>query len=292
MKNILNYFYQIIISEDKINDGYFSYHNHLFHLCEYHRNLDEIDSLVNLNNYMINGNICINRIIFNIFNRALTNYENKYYVLLLETYQYNSNYFKFIPIINSNNFNILKRNNWDILWERKVDFVEYQLLHIEKKYPLLYKSVHYYIGLSENAISYFKMLRKDNLNLYINHRRINKNDLYNPLELVLDYKVRDVAEYLKKCFFAKHKTIYEIKKYFYNLDLDDIDYYLLYTRMLFPSYYFDVYDEIINNHKEEKEILTITNLVNDYEELLYELYLMFNRRVNLIGIDWINQKFK
>ena len=52
MKNILNYYYGIIV-DNVNNNGYFSYDNHLFCLYEYQRNIDEINSLSLLNDYML-----------------------------------------------------------------------------------------------------------------------------------------------------------------------------------------------------------------------------------------------
>ncbi len=293
MRNILSYYYQIIVDDDKIDDnGYFSYDNHLFCLYKYKRNINEIDSLVNLNKYMINENISINKIIFNINHEPLTIYENNYYVLLLINYEYKGGIFKFIPIYHVNEFIYLKRNNWAYLWSMKIDYIEYQIGHLINKYPILTSTVNYYIGLTENAISYFKMLKLDNELLYIGHRRINTNYLYNPVELVIDYKVRDICEYLKKCFYNKQKSIYDIKKYIMGINLSNIDYILLYVRMLYPSFYFDVYDNIVNNNMDENMVLRITKLSNKYEELLYEIYLLIKRKINIIGINWINDKFK
>ena len=291
MKNILNYYYGIIISDKIDNNGYFSYNNHLFCLYLYERNTQDIQSLLLLNNEMLGLNIKINKIILNNNYEPLTYYDGKYYCLLLINYEYHEAYFRFIPTINNPKLNNLKRNNWDYLWSIKVDYVEYQMRYLVKKYPLLNSSVNYYIGLSENAISYFKLLVLNNTPLYINHRRINKKYMYNPLELVIDYKVRDVAEYIKVNFFQKEKTIYEIKKFINSINLNNIDYLLLYCRLLFPSYYFDIYDLIISGQKEEKAILEIDELANNYEELLYEVYLLIKRKTNLLGIDWINNKF-
>ena len=293
MKNILNYYYQIIIDDDKINsDGYFSYNNHLFCLYKYERIMDEINSLVLLNKYMIERNIGINKIIFNVYNKPLTYYENNYYVLLIINYEYKGGIFKFIPIKNTDDFNILKRNNWSYLWCMKIDYIEYQIKHFGNKYPLLLNSFNYYVGLSENAISYFNMLKINNQELYIAHRRINNNYLYNPVELVIDYKVRDICEYLKYCFFNNIKSIYSIKEYLANITLSNIDYVLLYVRMLYPSFYFDVYEKIINKNMDENEISKINDLSYSYEELLFEIYLLIKRKINIIGIDWINNKFK
>ena len=41
------------------------------------------------------------------------------------------------------------------------------------------------------------MLNLTNIPLYLSHRRITKENIYNPVELVIDYKVRDIAEYIK-----------------------------------------------------------------------------------------------
>ena len=290
MKNILNYYYGMIV--DKVsNEGYFSYNNHLFCLVNYQRNIDEIESLVLLNNYMLSNNIKINKIIRNNYNEILTYHEGKYYCLLLIKYEGIGSSFHFIPIINNPKLDILKRNKWAYLWSMKIDYVEYQVKHIRKKYPIINNSVEYYIGLSENAISYFKMLVLDNIPLYIGHRRINKNKMYNPLELVIDYKVRDISEYIKQVFFKKEKAIYEIKQFINSLNLNDMDYILLYCRLLFPSYYFDIYDKIIKGELEDDSLIRITDLVNDYEELLYNVYLIIKRKTNILGIDWINSKF-
>ena len=290
MKSILNYYYEMIV--DDINDGYFSYDNHLFCLCEYKRNINEVEALDYLNNLMLSRNISINKIIKNSFDQIITFHDNHNYVLIMINYEYDKEAnVKFIPSFPDKELDILKRNNWGKLWSIKIDYIEYQISHLKNSYPIINSSVHYYIGLAENAISYFNMLDLSNITLFICHRRININNIFNPLELVIDLKVRDVAEFIKDSFFNKKMTTSEIKEYINKLNLDNIDYILLYVRLLYPSYYFDVYEEIVNSNKEEKEINKIIDLSNLYEELLYELYIMFKGRINIIGVDWINKKF-
>lgn len=291
MRNILNYYYGIILEEEPDNNGYFSYNNHLFCLYLYQRNIDEITSLVLLNNYMLEKGLHVNKIIFNNMNQPLTFHDGMYYVLILINYEYSKAHFNFIPAPFNSKMDILKRNDWANLWSIKIDYIEYQIIHLKNSYPLIIDSVNYYIGMAENAISYFKMLNLNGVSLYVSHRRINKVDLYNPLELVIDYKVRDLSEYLKESFFHKEKTIYDIKKFLSNIYLSNIDYILLYTRMLYPSYYFDIYERIINNNEDVENIKKVTSLVDDYEELLYEVYKIIKRKTNILGIDWINNKF-
>lgn len=293
MKNILNYYYKMIVDENKIDDnGYFSYDNHLFCLYEYKRSLSEIDALDYLNNLMLSKGIKVNRIIRNIFNQVITYHDNRNLCLIMINYQYsNKSNIKFIKSFNNIEFNVLKRNNWGKLWSMKIDYIEYQLAHINNSYPLLNDSINYYIGLAENAISYFNRLDLNNISLYISHRRISIDNIYNPLEFVIDYKVRDIGEYIKYNFFNKSMTINEIKSYISALSLENIDYILLYIRLLYPSYYFDLYDEIINEKKEETEINKVIELNSSYEELLYEIYSIFKRKINILGIDWINKKY-
>ena len=293
MKNILQYYYNIIVSFDKIsNNGYFSYNNNLFCLYQYKRNINEIESLYYLNRLMLSNKISINKIVKNIMNQIITFHNQESYVLIMINYEYKERgNIKFIPAINDKRIDILKRNNWGRLWSIKVDYIEYQMKHLKNSYPLINSSVNYYIGLAENAISYFNMLNLNDVPLYIEHRRIDKNNLYNPTELIIDYKVRDIAEYIKNNFFDNKMTIYDIKMYLNSLTLDNIDYVLLYVRLLYPSYYFDLYEEIVNDQKEEKEIIKIINLNSSYEELLYEIYLIIRRKINILGIQWINKKY-
>ena len=48
----------------------------------------------------------------------------------------------------------------------------------------------------------------------VSHKRIGKNstlyDLYNPLNLIIDYKARDAAEYFKDLFIQKENIFEEV----------------------------------------------------------------------------------
>ena len=284
MKNILEFFYQIVLNDEINQQGYFFYNNNLFELKEYKRSQEEIKGLVILNNYMLINNIKINTIILNMNNEPLSFYNNKYYVLLKIDYRnvYNNCYNSYRSP-NIKELDSLKRNNWSLLWSVKVDYIEYQVSHLIHKYPILYKTVNYYIGLSENAIMAFNMLNVHE-ELYISHRRLN--DVFDPTELVIDYKVRDISEYIKNTFFYKEDSYDEIINYIRTLRLEKMDYMLLYIRLLFPSYYFDMYYEILNGRREE-DILLITSKASLYEKMLKDVYNIFKTYVNIINISWL-----
>ena len=290
MKNILDYYYQIIVDDKDIdNKGYFSYNSHHFCLYEYKRNISESEALASLNQIMISNNVSINKIINNIFNQVITFHNNKYYVLILVLYQFTDNgNIRFIETYNNPKLTILKRNEWSRLWSIKIDYIEYQLMHIKNKYPIINNSVNYYIGLAENAIAYFNMLNLSNIPLYLAHRRITKGNIYNPVELVIDYKVRDLAEYIKWEFFYNNKMIIEIENIINKVSLDSIDYLLLYIRLLYPSYYFDLYDQVINNNVSEDKLNSIIKLSSLYEKLLNRVYFIIKNKTNIISIPWLN----
>lgn len=290
MKNILQFFYQIVVNDADIDDeGYFFYNNNYWQLKRYLRNDIEIDKLIILNNYMLINNIKINRIVLNLNNDALTSYENAYYILLKIDYQeLEVSHFNTIIAPNMKELSVLYRSNWDYLWSTKIDYVEYQMEHLMHKYPLIYDSVNYYIGLAENAIMYFKMLDLRNEKLYINHRRVGiPKSFFDPTELVIDYKVRDLCEFIKYNFFVKKKKKDDIIAYLNQINLEKMDYLLLFVRLLFPSYYFDTYDNIVNGHLDEEKILEITRMSGEYEKLLAEVYLMVRKYVNAFEISWL-----
>lgn len=300
MKDLLNYYYYLIVDRINMrgNNYYFLYQNNYF--CLYRIfDLSNTQELFNLNNYMLLNNYKINRIILNKDGQIITKRGNYFYVLVLLTY----NTKKIIDLNNIITFNqrlvdfntYLNRTNWLSLWSTKIDNIEYSIHHLMHQYKLLYNSIHYYIGLTENAISYLKMINFPNNNISICHKRVLANDtiqdFYNPLNLIIDYRIRDLAEYFKSCFFIGKMDVLDIINSLKKIKMANSDYVYFYIRMLFPSYYFDLYDLILLGKVKEEKILTITKYQNDYEYLLYEIYLVIKSHINIIGIEWINKKF-
>ena len=195
-------------------------------------------------------------------------------------------------------YQLLNHSNWTFLWSRKIDYFEYQKNYIEKKYPTLYYSMDYYIGYAEVAISYLeegnKRIEKKNTDVIsIAHRRVKEkellSDFYNPFSLVLDYKVRDLAEYLKSVFFdgfEEKRIIAMIEKSVSS----DYEKHLLMARVLFPSFYFDVYEDIINGYQEEKAIYPILEKSYDYEDFLQFIYDTLKEEGLMIKIDFLEKK--
>ena len=180
-----------------------------------------------------------------------------------------------------------ERVDWIKLWENKIDYYEYHIKYVGNSNELK-ESFDYYIGMGETAISYLKYnLEQKNENLVISHKRVNKNDYHNPINITIDYRVRDIAEYLKEYIIYDNQNKIDIEKLFEKLELSRNEYILLYGRLLFPSYYFDMYDKIINKQSTNYELNKIIINIEKYEQFLSNIYLLINRKVNIPKVNWI-----
>lgn len=297
MDNYINYYYELYPGNIiKNGENYtFVLNNEKYYLIPYIRNMDELDILVRLNKEMIERGSLVHEIILNKDKKAVILINDMYYSLLRVYINESKNVdlMDIVFMLNNNdgiiNNNILSRTNWSKLWEEKIDYFEYHIGHLIKKYLYIYKTTDYYIGLGENAISYYKNVEGKGINspISVSHKRINYNstlfDLYNPFNLIIDYKVRDIGEYIKDAFFNEidvYKIIDDLFK-IYRFDNSTLE--LLYSRLLFPSYYFDLYENILEKDMNENVISTLIKKSSKYEDLLRSLSILFG----VTKIDWI-----
>jgi len=193
------------------------------------------------------------------------------------------------------NITSLERNKWELLWESKIDYYELQVRENEKKYPLIRESFDYFIGMAENAISYLVNTKLELKPTITDQKVISHNNivlsLTDPSNIILDHKARDVAEYIKFSFWSNNKNIFkELNEYFYYNYYSLYGIRILFSRILYPSFYFILYDEIISNKKEEKELNKIISRINDYEVYLYNIYLYLRKHYDIPTIEWLKKR--
>ena len=303
MKNVIKYYYNLDISKivKKDKNYYFWLDNRKFYFFVFDRPLEDAKPLFEITKQMINANLLVHEIIINKDKDIITTVNNIPYILM-EVYINEEEKITITELVyfNRSTFNLrfpkaLLRDNWTSLWESKIDYFEYQLAQLGKKYPLIVDSFSYFVGLSENAISYIKFNRIDSSIYCINHRRIKSKDtmleLYNPLNFVIDYQVRDFSEYVKTKFFEGYDVMEIIKEYFRRNTLKVSELKLFYARLLFPTYYFDVYDDILEGSRKEEDIILVFSKIGEYEQFLYEIweyFLSFNIQIDIP--DWIRKK--
>ena len=291
MKNFLLYFYNINIENiNEENDKYSFIYNGNQYVLEIVNDTNK--NIYYLSQLIIQSGIKCNEIILNRFNEPITQYENQYYVLMKTFENYNKK-ITFLDVleypIKSAYLEIEKNNNWQELWSKKVDYLTYQINQFGLNYPLLRESFGYFSGICENAIQILNYV--NNNDLYIVHKRMNLDttyyDLYNPFNMILDTRVRDVAEYLKS-LFINDDNIYDKTNYFFNnLNLSNNEKDLFIIRMMYPTFYFDLYEKVLEKKEDEKSIQKIIDKTNSYEE--YLSYIMnYLSNVNL-KIEWLKK---
>lgn len=314
MNNYIDYYYNLYPNTiEKVGRNYrFFLNNEKYYIIMYERNLEEIDTLVKLNKEMIERGSLVHEIVLTKDGKAVFLCDNNSYALLRVYINEN------IPIKIEDIFymldyndtikpnNIIGRMNWANLWSSKVDYFEYHIGHLIKKYPYIYKTVDYYLGLAENAISYVKDIKMPASLISICHRRIGVTstlfDLYNPFNLVIDYKVRDIAEYIKSVFFYGENSCVEgvvnsenmivdkcniiLESIFKKYIFDNEALKLLFARLLFPSYYFDLYENVIDNSLNENVISCIIKKSSAYEEFLKIILL----KTPIPYVEWLASK--
>lgn len=306
MKNILGYYYDLhpnnIIKED--DNYFFDYENSRYVFQVFDRPISDAKYLYDLNKKMISNGLLVHEIILNKENDIITFMTNIPYVLMEVFIDVKGRIdLKDVCYINNNTIglecnNVLNRYNWISLWESKVDYIENQINEVGKKYPNLCTYVNYYIGLSENAIVYAREVNKlEDLCLYsVCHKRIrdksNLFELYNPLSYVYDYRVRDASEYIKSSFFNEENAYKLIQDYFQNNYISYKEALMFYARLLYPSYFFDIFEDIINNNLTEDMVNKLILKSQEYEIFLSDtqkyLSLVYNRYVPII--DWLKKR--
>lgn len=306
MKNALLFFFNINISNDKISKigdtYYFSYNNNNFIIERYTRNIEEINDIYLLSEKMINDGFPLFKIIPTNENKEIFSFENNYYVLMIMpriknriiTYKdvINFNY-----TVENNQYKKIDKSYWEYYWSQKIDYIEYQFYQIMEKYPNIQYSINYYIGIWENAISFYNLNNEASSSdvKYVSHKRVNcKMDLLEfvkPTNFVIDYKERDVAEYIKSYIYEENYTNETIIKYLESVPKNKNNIVKFIARILFPSNYFDAYEDIIYE-KENTNDKAINEIIAKNKNYIYLLQVIFEffENNNIPEIDWIKEE--
>lgn len=294
MKNVLNYFYNIYIENIRLNgDNYhFEYNNENYMLYLYNGDYKELERIYDIYIQLLKRGMYSHQIILNKDNQISTVYNQKNYVLLKIKGNL-SNKITINDILYFGNMTTGYKNeiNWKILWSNKIDYFEYQISHFGKKYPFIRDSFSYYVGIVENGI----ILLNENKEVMnsISHKRILCNEtfleFYNPLNYIVDVKVRDAAEYFKNKLLVDKNIINDIKSYLAVSKLNENEVFYFFVRMFYPSFYFDCYEDIINGKIDEYKIKEVVEITPYYEKLLKELYIYLKKYIQIPEIEWLNR---
>ncbi len=306
MKENILYAYHLNVENIKEYTEYsvFEYNEKSYYFTKVRRTKEEFQELLDVINELEQKQIPIFSFISNIEGSFITLVNNEAYVLVevdnpLHEYSLTDILERNQKVILNAKKNSLYRNEWGRLWSEKIDYLEYQVSEMGKKYPIILNSFSYFVGLAENAVCYVnnvsKIARPINMPIVLSHRRITfpnfRLNYDNPLNFIFDLEVRDVAEYLKNMVFKEDELpLIELKAF---IELRHPDLYslsMLYARLLYPSYYFDLHERIINKDENEEELLPIIDAIPKQEKFLKEAWYLIRNYAPIEGIDWIIKK--
>ncbi len=289
MKNIINYYYNFFPdSISKMYGGFFFEDKETKYL------LIELmvppRDLLGIYEKLMNNNIKNYIIIYNKDNQLFCHHNDKDYILFAINCKPND-ILKFDEQIFIQTDSVV---NWSKLWSDRIDYYEIQINELAQEKKIVLHSVYYYIGLAENAI-YIANKYQNNIKTecaiqhYRMHVPVTKGDYFNPGNMLIDVSIRNVAEYIKSSFFLeKRDTSYYID-YIRSIFLTDITANLLLSRLLYPSYYFDIFDDIILDDRVEEDLISIINFQKNYESFLTQIYLELNQKFKMININWLKK---
>lgn len=306
MKNEIKYFYNLEPQEiiNKNNYYFFIINNNHYYFKIFDNNIDNIKPLSELSkNIQLNLNYA-HELIPNKDNKIISIINNIPYYLFKINITADAK-IKLSDISNLANQNINHnippvKDTWPILWSNKIDYLEYQINEMGKRYPILVDSFNYFVGMAENAISYANdTIRETKPTIYdkevISHIHINTHDtmlnFYDISNLKIDHKARDLAEYIKMSFFNNNKNIFnELNTYFKHNMYTEYGIRMLFARIMYPSFYFNEYDNIINGKQKEENISLIIKKIDNYQEYLKKIYTYLKMFYNIPSIEWLTKK--
>ncbi len=296
MKNAINYYYQLypLDIHQKDKKFIFSIDDTEYVLIPYIDDAKRIGRIEYILKILDYNQIKYNQIIKNTANTIVTYISNIPYVLIKININ-NQNNVIISDIIEFQNYmtSVLTEkidiNNLSSLWMDKVDYFEYQVSQFGIKFPIIRHSFNYFIGLAENAIMVINSISKKEIVGTISHFRVSVSekitDLYNPLNFVIDSKIRDISEYLKgKMFFYDISSEFS---YYFNLKYFSNDEIILFlARMLYPTYYFDVCENSIEANNEDP-LKIIVSKVSLYEQNIKYIYNYLRKMFQIPEIGWL-----
>lgn len=296
MKNAMIYFYNLN-PEDliKVNNTTYSFYigYEKYYLSRINRPEEDIKEIISIVEQFPNS---FHQIIKNRINEPITEIDEIPYILLKIRCAEN-NEIDINDILNNipyeNKKSVLLRTNWSTLWSNKIDYLEYQVSELASHKEIIRKSFSYYCGLAENAVQYFNMLGDVNLPTFIAHKRIRSNtrtlDFYNPLNIIIDYRMRDISSFLKAAFFetGTDASLKLVDIIINKGNLSSLEYNILFARLLYPSYYFDELNNVLEKNKDEDSLLKYIDKINEYEIFLNKVFKKFTEHSSMITIDWL-----
>ena len=297
MDNLLSYYYNIKESEIIPMEGNYlildnNDYSYLLKKINKNNNINyAINILTKLNNSNFYGSI-----LKNVQGGYISNYDNKNYVLIELKGVINEEILLKDIVHNNLKYRNIGNKYIDLidLWSKKIDYLEYQISELAKDNQIILNSFSFFVGLGENAISFINInnINYNNVHKTLSHTRIKNRELYldyyNPLNILIDYDIRDYAEYIKAKILINDDILKDINYILDNANLSVDDIKLLYARIMFPTLYFDEIENVLIDKKNEEQLELYIDNINNYLNCLNDIYIEIKKRGIFLDIPkWL-----
>ena len=301
MKKMINYFYKLYPTKIyNLNDEIYFFDNEYKYYIKKYADKKKIDSYIMLHKHFKEINVSLNEILLNKDNSYITEYEKKTYIVIrvceVEDVEINiSDIMKYNINAAKEIYTVIEVDELDSM-KKEIDNYEILVSGYSKEHFLVQNVFNYYVGLAENAVSYMSDSIKETKvhEKSINHYKINKNlsnkNLIDITNISYNYKLKDISEYFRILFIYDLEWEEILSSFFGKYILNEFDYRFLYSELLYPRYFFDAIDDMINNHTDSKELEYLAKNVNEMENKLNKLFIIINRYCQIPPIWWINEK--
>ena len=300
MKEYINYYYHLVVIELRLMDGRYFFHDskHHYLLEPVYLSSDVLENIYSFHEYLRSKSIFYHRMIKNVQGNLFSMIDQKAYVLLelsnvleeeISIYDLKAVW----PILISRNQKYSKSHfPWFPLWEEKIDYFENVFLNRKEEILMDSSIFEFFVGMGENAISYMKETLRifpsnHELSFVPSHRRVsprtNLIDFYNPLNIIIDLRVRDIAEYMKESFWESRYDLSEMELFLRDAHLSKEEAQLFFSRLLFPSFYFD--------YLEKKRFpKDLESRLEEYQFFLIDIYSFLREEYAIEEIRWLKKK--
>ncbi len=287
-----------------LDDNTFIFKDYTFLLSkttEDENSLNKLNELINSLYNVFDGNVVY--IVKNKYNKYISSSEGNNNICML-TYKdeknIDINYFVKMHMSFFNTFNYyVNLDDIIILWDQRLEYIQNQCLVAlnfdNDAHMILYEYSQFAIGLAINALQYLSDMKIDfNKKHYLTtltHRRIKKMDkfeLFNPFNLIVDHSSRDLSELYKNNLIDFDTLFIICQSYSYNVD----EYEYLIARLLFPTFIFDVIEDIATDntmYDYQKEIYYAISKQNEQLDKLKYFYKKISQLMLIRPIDWLNK---
>ena len=237
-------------------------------ICEIFRDEEEFKNLVNL---LIAKNVKYHLLVLNKDGNYISEFNGKKIVVLESvTDKY------IITDYENTNVIVMAQNSWGMLWEERIFNYE-----TKKKELLIPKDVKYfldyYLGLTEAAIVNYNNVKGsgEEARFMLQHNKISfpitSFSFYNPVNYLLDYCVRDLAEYVKSKFFYDSITVDDVITIINKNSFTLAELNMFLVRLIYPSYFFNIVDD--KEFESSSDLFNIIKKSSQFENFLKELII-------------------